>query len=136
MASSPFESSAEKIGTEAKTAPLTDLGPPFMAALRRGAADLSYLRFRSLMRWRRRRSFSLLNRPGPTGSLPDGFVLPYLRRVVPQGFDYGANYLVEFDAPSLWYETSLTIAADALKSGIRTDYHTFTHSPHDIRSAL
>jgi len=50
--------------------------------------------------------------------------------------DYGANYLVEFDAPSLWYETSLTIAADSLKNGIRTDYHTFTHSPADVRSAL
>jgi hypothetical protein len=68
--------------------------------------------------------------------LPDGFVLPYLSRVIPQGLDYGANYLVEFDAPSLWYETSLTIAADALKSGIRTDYHTFTHSSADVRGAL
>ncbi len=68
--------------------------------------------------------------------MADSFVLPFLRRVVPQGLDYGANYLVEFDAPSLWYETSLTITADALNNGIRTDYHTFTHSQADVRSAL
>jgi adenylate cyclase len=68
--------------------------------------------------------------------MTDGFVLPFLRRVIPQGLDYGANYLVEFDAPSLWYETSLTITADALRSGIRADYHTFTHPPADVRRAL
>jgi adenylate cyclase len=68
--------------------------------------------------------------------LPESFVLPFLKRIVPQGLDYGANYLVEFEAPSLWYETSLTISADALKNGIRTDYHTFTHSPADVRTAL
>jgi hypothetical protein len=68
--------------------------------------------------------------------LPDGFVLPFLRRVIPQGLDYGATYLVEFDAPSLWYEASLSMTADALRNGIRTDYHTFTHSPTDVRRAL
>src|ERR1700757_4110974 len=68
--------------------------------------------------------------------MPDCFVLPFLRRVNPQGFEYGATYLVEFDAPSLWYETSLTMTANALMNGIRTDYHTFTHPPADVRSAL
>jgi len=68
--------------------------------------------------------------------LSDGFVLPFLKRIISQGFDYGATYLVEFDPPSLWFETSLTIAADALTNRIRTDYHTFTHSPADVRKAL
>ena len=68
--------------------------------------------------------------------MSDGFVLPFLKRIISQGFDYGATYLVEFDPPSLWFETSLTIAADALTNRIRTDYHTFTHSPADVRKAL
>ena len=68
--------------------------------------------------------------------MPDSFVLPFLKRIIPQGFDYGATYLVEFDPPSLWYETSLTIVSDALMAGVRTDYHTFTHSPADVRKAL
>ena len=68
--------------------------------------------------------------------MPGEVVLPFLRRIIPQGLDYGSNYLVEFDAPSLWYETSLTMTADALMDGIRTDYHTFTHSPGDVRRGL
>lgn len=68
--------------------------------------------------------------------MKEAVVIPFLKRVVPQGLSYGANYLVEFDASSLWYEASLTIAAEALKRGIRTDYHTFAHSPADVRAAL
>lgn len=46
---------------------------------------------------------------------------------------------MEFDASSLWYETSLTIALKSLKQGIRTDYHVFQHfptEPFDILSRL
>src|SRR5437879_11418003 len=56
--------------------------------------------------------------------------------MVPRGFSYGKNYLVEFDPHSLWYEASLTIATHSLKRGIKTDYHTFTHIPDEIREAF
>ena len=63
-------------------------------------------------------------------------VLPILSDLVPGGFRYGLNMVVEFDPHSLWYETSLTIAAHALGNGVRTDYHTFQHIPGEVLEAL
>ncbi len=62
--------------------------------------------------------------------------LPILDGVVPGGFPYGSSYLIEFEPDSLWYETSLTITAQALRHGVKTEYHTFMHIPKDIREAL
>ncbi len=65
--------------------------------------------------------------------MPPEIQLPILGELAPEGFICGANYLVEFDPNSLWYETSLTIAAQALRSGVRTQYHTFMHVPREVR---
>jgi adenylate cyclase len=62
--------------------------------------------------------------------------LPLLESVLPTGLGFGKNYLVEFEPHSLWFETSLTLCAQALRRGIKVDYHTFTHVPGDIRGSL
>ncbi len=51
-------------------------------------------------------------------------------------FRYGTIVIVEFEAHAPWYETAITIAANALASGVRTDYHTFQHVPEDVVAAL
>ena len=62
--------------------------------------------------------------------------VPILSDLVPGGFHYKANYLIEFDPNSLWYETSLTIAAHCLKTGVKTQYHSFMHISTEVREAI
>jgi KaiC/GvpD/RAD55 family RecA-like ATPase len=62
--------------------------------------------------------------------------VPIFSEIVPGGFRHSADYLVEFAPNSMWYEASLTIAARALKAGVRTQYHTFMHVPVEIRQDL
>jgi class 3 adenylate cyclase len=59
-----------------------------------------------------------------------------LNDLAPDGFVYGGHYVVEFDPDSIWYETSLTITALALKQGIKTEYHVFQHFPREATEAL
>ena len=68
--------------------------------------------------------------------LVKGVDLEILGELAPGAFHYGMTCLVEFEPHSLWYEISLTIAAGALKSGVKTEYHVFQHSPQEVRRSL
>ncbi len=62
--------------------------------------------------------------------------LPFFERLLPAGIDYGTNLLIEFDSDSIWYEASLTVAAQALRKEQKTLYHTFQHVPADVSRGL
>jgi adenylate cyclase len=68
--------------------------------------------------------------------LQDTVSIPLLDELVHDGFFYGGLYIVEFDPDSLWHETSLTIAALALKEGQKVEYHVFEHFPREAREVL
>src|SRR5215831_16823668 len=68
--------------------------------------------------------------------MPTPLRVPIFEDLVPGGFTNSANYVVEFESNSLWYETSLTIAVQAIKNGLKTQYHTFMHIPGEVRRDL
>lgn len=62
--------------------------------------------------------------------------IPILRELVPGGVAYGQLFLVVYDPDTLWYETSLSVAAQGIRSGVRVEYHTYEHVPDKIREAF
>ena len=63
-------------------------------------------------------------------------VLPLIKELVPTGFEYGSIILVEFESQSCWYDAALTLASQALSSGVKTDLHMFHKNPHSVRNSL
>ena len=68
--------------------------------------------------------------------MAQGVDLEILGELAPGAFHYGMTCVVEFEPHSLWHELSLTITAEALNHGVKTEFHVFQHTPADIRSAL
>lgn len=68
--------------------------------------------------------------------MPENILVPLLGELAQDGFFFGGQYVVEFAPDSLWYETSLTIAALALKNGTKTEYHVFQHPPSEAIDAF
>jgi len=68
--------------------------------------------------------------------MPPRQVVPLLEAMVPEGLRWGGNYLVEFEPSSPWYGLSITIAARAVQSGLKTEYHSFHRNIVDVKEAL
>jgi hypothetical protein len=68
--------------------------------------------------------------------MPGSLRVPIFSDITHQEFATGKNYLVKFEPESSWRETSITIAAQAILAGTKTQYHTLAQFPEDAKNAL
>jgi KaiC/GvpD/RAD55 family RecA-like ATPase len=68
--------------------------------------------------------------------MPDYIDLPLIKSLIPPGIEFGSVLLVEFAPDSIWYEVSQTIAAQAARNNIGSEYHCLIHDPNEIREAI
>jgi len=68
--------------------------------------------------------------------LPRALDFDIINELAEGSFHYGMTCVVEFEPHSLWHEISLTAVAQALRSGVKVEYHVFEHTPAEIRTSL
>ncbi|MFI5450383.1 MAG: RAD55 family ATPase [Candidatus Bathyarchaeia archaeon] len=68
--------------------------------------------------------------------MKDHIHLPLLRGLIPGGIKFGSVLLIEFAPDSMWYEVSLTLAAQAIRQGAGSEYHSLIHAPNEIRQEM
>lgn len=68
--------------------------------------------------------------------MQDRIDFPLFKAIAPDGFRFGSALLVEFASDSLWYETSLTLAAQVLKQGVGSEYHCLITTPDKIKEKV
>ena len=68
--------------------------------------------------------------------MPDVIPIPFFRELVPDGIPYGTFLIIEFEPQSIWYDTSFSLAVQALRNGMKASYHTFRDRPTKIIDRL
>ena len=68
--------------------------------------------------------------------MANSLMIPILKELIPDGTEYGTILLAEFEPDSIWFDASVSVAAQALRNSIKTDYHTFQRDPDEIGRAI
>ncbi|HEY6237613.1 MAG TPA: hypothetical protein VIZ68_00310 [Thermoplasmata archaeon] len=62
--------------------------------------------------------------------------LPLLHDLIPHGIEYGTVLLVEFEPQSCWFDLALSLVAQAVRAGAKTDLHLFQRKPDQVKASL
>jgi len=73
---------------------------------------------------------------GSTQLVTKTLAVPLIDRLIPDGLSSGTSLLVEFDPEGQWFAVSRTIAATAVKNGLRVVYGAHARSREDTITAF